>query len=164
IVEGLNQFSRDSEKYDENCHIHSILDNCHTMLNNQFKDRIQLHCQYNAEKDLIIGNSGKLHQVFLNILTNATQAIKDKGEVVVCTSITDKQTLEVSIKDNGEGISESELPKITDPFYTTKAPGEGTGLGLSITYNILQDHRGDITFASRKGVGTTVTVTLPFTK
>jgi signal transduction histidine kinase len=63
--------------------------------------------------------------------------------------------------DTGCGISEENLPKILDPFFTTKGPGKGTGLGLSITYNILKEHDGSIEFESKLGEGTTTKITLP---
>lgn len=70
----------------------------------------------------------------------------------------------ISIQDTGKGLSEDELKQITNPFYTTKSPGEGTGLGLPITYNIIKEHSGKLLFDSQLGQGTRVTITLPFSK
>ncbi|MCG8699837.1 MAG: ATP-binding protein, partial [Bacteroidales bacterium] len=67
----------------------------------------------------------------------------------------------IKISDNGIGIDKKDLSQITDPFFTTKPPGEGTGLGLSITYSIIKDHHGTIEFESEIKKGTTVTITLP---
>ena len=159
IVQSLNQFSRQNEKYDEECDINSIIENCLTMLNYQVKYGVTISKIFNNNVN-IKGNTGKLHQAFMNILLNAFQAINSKGEIIIKT-YSDQDTATIEITDNGEGISEEIIPKITDPFYTTKEPGEGTGLGLSITYNIIKTHKGKLEFNSEEGKGTTVRVILP---
>ena len=103
---------------------------------------------------------GKLHQVFTNIIINASQAIEQKGKISVSTS-TMGEEISVEISDNGHGISEEDISRITNPFFTRKDPGEGSGLGLSITYSIIKKHRGNITFNSKINDGTTVRVQLP---
>ncbi|MGE0078856.1 MAG: PocR ligand-binding domain-containing protein [Bacteroidales bacterium] len=162
IVRGLNQFSRDSKNYDEQCHIHSIIDNCLAMLYNQYKHKIDIEKFYEKEDVIVKGNVGKLHQAFLNILTNSIQAIKDKGSISVSTT-KNSSSLTILIADSGSGIKKEYLSKIMDPFFTTKDPGKGTGLGLSITYSIIQEHRGEIEFESEINKGTTVKITLPIT-
>ncbi len=97
---------------------------------------------------------------FLNILTNSGQAIQEDGIITILTDIVNEE-MQISITDNGSGISKDNLKKIFDPFFTTKEPGEGTGLGLSITFNIIQEHRGTIEFESEVGSGTNVTIKLP---
>jgi signal transduction histidine kinase/streptogramin lyase len=160
IVQGLNQFSRASDSDTEECHLHSIIDNCLVMLNNKLKHRIEVEKNYYKEDLIIMGNVGKLHQAFINILSNAMQAIPEKGQIIINTK-NENNTAIIEISDNGSGISEEDLSKITDPFFTTKDPGEGTGLGLSITYNIIHKHGGKLKFDSTEGKGTTVTVSLP---
>jgi signal transduction histidine kinase len=108
----------------------------------------------------LICNSGRLHQVFLNILSNAIQAIENNGTIDIRTR-TRKGRIIISISDTGCGISQDLLPKITDPFFTTKEPGKGTGLGLSITYNILRDYEGTLEFESQKDSGTKAIISLP---
>lgn len=161
IVKGLNQFSREKDVYDENCQIHSIIDNCLTILHNQYKNRIEVKKKYLEKTPVITGNVGKMHQVFLNIIQNAIHAIKEEGTITIKTK-TDSNNLIVEISDTGTGISKGILNKITDPFFTTKDPGKGTGLGLSITYSIIQEHNGEIEFISEEGIGTTVKIVLPF--
>lgn len=109
---------------------------------------------------------GKLNQVFLNILNNAIQAIKGrknqtvKGMITIATSeIND--TILISIKDNGNGISNDIMDKIFNPFFTTKDVGKGTGLGLSIVYRIIESHNGTIKVESEENIGTTFTLILP---
>lgn len=160
IVTGLNQFSHSSMSLDEDCAIHSIIDNCLIMLQNQIKYRIIVHKHFHESAIIIKGNSGNLHQVFLNVISNAVHAIPNKGEISIETK-TDLHNIEVQIKDDGEGISSDHLNKITDPFFTTKQPGQGTGLGLSISFNIIKEHKGELLFKSELGKGTTVKIILP---
>jgi PAS domain S-box-containing protein len=162
IVSGLNQFSRQSQNYDEICNIHSIIENCLVILNNQYKHRIEIILNYCEDELKIRGNSGKLHQAFTNILVNSIHAIKEKGVIIIETTQTHAEC-SITISDNGEGIDKKNLGKIFDPFFSTKKPGEGTGLGLSITYGIINDHRGTIQYFSEKGEGTKVQIKLPKT-
>lgn len=163
IVQGLNQFSRDSQNYDEICDIHEIIDNTLTVLNNQLKHKIEIIKQYEQHKYVVKGNVGKMHQVFLNILTNSIQAIEQQGQISIVTAI-ENNRVNISIADTGKGIAQENLKKITDPFFTTKPPGQGTGLGLSITYNIIQEHHGHLYFESELAKGTTTHIQLPITK
>jgi len=160
IISGLNQFSRNSSKNNELCNIHEIIDNSLLMLNNQIKHRIDVKKQYTNENFRLLGNVGKLHQVFLNILQNANQAIEDKGEIEVHTKVI-ADTFQIKITDTGSGIPKDIISKITDPFFTTKKAGEGTGLGLSISYSIIKEHNGLIEFYSDEKNGTCVEILLP---
>jgi len=163
IVESLNRFSRTNKSITENCDIHSIIDNCLLMLNNQIKNDIKIVKNFTNIPYELIGNEGRLHQAILNILTNAIQAINKKGNISISTNL-EKENLIIKIADTGSGISEENIKKITDPFFTTKDPGKGTGLGLSIAYNIIKEHKGSIKFESTEGEGTTVTITFPITQ
>jgi signal transduction histidine kinase len=96
----------------------------------------------------------------MNLLGNAAQAVRDRGEITVSTRI-DGDWVSVAVSDTGTGIPEDQLSRIFDPFFTTKPVGEGTGLGLSISYGIIERHRGAITVKSEIGVGTTFTVKIP---
>jgi len=160
IVSSLNHFSRTKESSSEYCNIHNIIDNCLVILNNIIKNRIEIVKNYTSDEYKLIGNEGKLHQAVLNILANAVQAINEKGIITITSEVEDKR-IKISVKDDGCGISEENLPKILDPFFTTKDPGKGTGLGLSITYNIIQEHAGTIEFDSHIGKGTRVIISLP---
>jgi signal transduction histidine kinase len=160
IVKGLNQFSRNNETLTENCEINSIIDNCLTMLNNQLKGRINIYKNISNEEIIITGNVGKLHKVFINLLSNASQSIDKNGTITITILKQDKSVI-IDISDTGHGISQENLAKITDPFYTTKDPGKGTGLGLSIAYRIIQDHKGKIEFHSELHKGTSVKISLP---
>lgn len=160
IVTGLNQFSRNSDSLEETCDIHAIIDNCVTMLSNKLKHKVELTKNYAPDKIIVKGNVGRLHQVFLNIISNALQAIPDKGNIIIKTKITEAKA-KIEIIDDGIGIDKKFLSKITDPFFTTKAPGEGTGLGLSIVQTIIKEHHGEMKFESEVNEGTKVVLSFP---
>jgi len=160
IVKGLNEFSRSNENNDEDVDIHQIIDNCLVILHHKFEYNIEIEKDYSITEIVIKGNVSKIHQVFINILDNAIQAIHQKGIIKIHTLIVEN-IVQISVEDNGCGIEDKYLSKITDPFFTTKDPGKGTGLGLSITYNIIKEHKGKIEFESELGKGTTVRILLP---
>jgi signal transduction histidine kinase len=118
--------------------------------------KVELH---KLEKPLIVEHdTGQIHQMLLNLMLNAIQAIDGSGEVNVDIVQRDG-TATVSVRDTGKGIKPDHLPNIFRPFYTTK--GHGTGLGLSLAKRIVEDHGGKITVASEEGKGTTFEVALP---
>jgi two-component system, NtrC family, sensor kinase len=103
-----------------------------------------------------------VNQVLLNLLNNSAQAMdKPRGRIAITTRSGGDGVVAIEVEDNGKGIEPEALPKIFDPFYTTKEPGKGTGLGLSIAYKIVNQHGGRIDVRSTVGTGTTVTVILP---
>ena len=159
IVSGLSHFSRAGEAMDEQCDIHQVLDNTLTLLTNPLKLKdIEIVKSYEANPGVLLGNGGKLHQVFTNIIQNAEQAIAKKGRIELATK-SESGILTVSISDTGMGMSPSVLQKITDPFYTTKSPGKGTGLGLFISQMIIDEHDAEMEVTSQEGVGTSFKVT-----
>lgn len=164
IVRSLNHFSRQGTSMTEKCDIHMILENCLIMMHNEAKYRINVVKNFTADHFVIRGNEGQLHQVFLNILTNAEQAIADKGTISIMTKVQEDNEFLMEISDDGEGISKENLARIKDPFFTTKEPGKGTGLGLSISYSIIENHKGKINFDSEAGKGTKVSIILPVEK
>ena len=163
IVKSLNQYNRSETLPFSKCNLHDIIDDCLVMLHNQNKNKIEVQKQYTKKQYIFEGNEVKLYQVFLNILSNASQAIDDKGRISIITDILNEE-IKISITDNGNGISQENLKKVFDPFYTTKDPGKGTGLGLSITYNIIKEHNGTIDIESQIGEGTNVIIKLPVKK
>ncbi|MBN1788998.1 MAG: GHKL domain-containing protein [Bacteroidales bacterium] len=163
IVTSLNHYSRHDDAPMIPCDIHTIIDNCLVMMSSQLKYKVEIQKIYTDRPYKLICNEGKIHQAMLNILSNAEHAIADKGSIIIATNV-EKSKLIITITDTGCGISQENLPRITDPFFTTKDPGKGTGLGLSITYNILQEYNGTLDFESQLGIGTKVVVTLPVTE
>ncbi len=162
IVNSLNQFSQNNNESSKDCCIHSIIDNCLIMLNNQIFDRVDIMKEYETNIPNVKGKVANLHHAFLNILTNSLQAIDNKGTIRIKTTLLNKKgKILVEIHDSGKGILQENIGRITEPFFTTKDPGKGTGLGLSITYRIIKEHQGDITFESEENNGTLVRVELP---
>ena len=103
---------------------------------------------------------GEIDQVFVNLISNAAQAMDGAGRLTLTTA-QEQGWIDVTISDNGPGIPASALPKIFDPFFTTKAPGKGTGLGLSIVRQIVTKHHGTIAVNSTEGTGTSFHLRFP---
>ena len=111
----------------------------------------------------MLGNDEQLIQVFMAIMLNAMDAMKEGGVLTIRTGWNTERGDEVyvEIQDTGVGISGTDLPRIFEPFYTTKTQSRGTGLGLSICYGIVEDHGGRIDVDSQPGLGSTFRVSLP---
>jgi PAS domain S-box-containing protein len=160
IVKSLNHYTRKDNQPKGHCNIHSILDNCLLIIQGQLPSGIIVKKDYSSKVGKLICNEGKLHQAFLNIFINAVQAIEDKGVIEIITRKVGSK-IQITIFDTGCGVREDNFSKITDPFFTTKDPGEGAGLGLSISLSIIDDHNGSLEFESEEGKGTKVIVLLP---
>ena len=118
----------------------------------------------NCDQSIIVqGYSQKLVQVFVNLLSNATDASAQGQSIIIDARIKGDNVL-LTVRDHGEGIKEEHLSKIFEPFFTTKIVGEGTGLGLSLTYNIIQEHGGSISVSSEYGDGCQFEISLPVIK
>jgi PAS domain S-box-containing protein len=118
--------------------------------------------RYAEQLPPVYGVKGQLHQVFINLITNAVHAMPEgAGHFVIETTVDDDENAQVLMKDNGSGIPPDDLARIFEPFFTTKGEGRGTGLGLSIVRNIVQQHGGDIHVDSAVGEGTTFKILLP---
>jgi len=114
-----------------------------------------------SELPAITCSPSQVNQVFLNLVTNAVQAMDGGKGTLTLTTRRDGDGIAVEVADSGKGIAPDVLPRIFDPFFTTKETGKGTGLGLSISYKIIQEHGGRINVASQPGAGTQFTVWLP---
>jgi two-component system, NtrC family, sensor kinase len=163
IVNNLLNFSRTGgvSEFTE-IDIGRVLDDTLQLLEPQLRgNQIEIVREYDPESPTVIGNSGKLQQVFTNLLLNARDAIPFGGSIKIATFSTDDHTLTIEIADNGIGIDPENVAKIYDPFYTTKGVGRGTGLGLAVSYGIVQEHSGHISVESTPGHGTIFRITLP---
>ncbi|MGD0275479.1 MAG: ATP-binding protein [Syntrophales bacterium] len=128
------------------------------------KKDVVLRTEFHHGDVCVMADSGRLRQVFLNLLINAMDAISTRGEIIVATEMLpalaeQAPRMVISFRDNGIGIPSVHLNRIFDPFFTTKKIG--TGLGLAVSHRIIQDHKGMIEVESRVGVGTTFRITLP---
>lgn len=159
IISDLRAFSRmDLEKPTE-VDLHRCLEIALNLLRNQYEDRITIVREYGTIP-MIKGYAGKLNQVFMNLLSNAIQAIPERGQIRI-TTLVERSEVVVKIRDSGIGIPHELMGKIFEPFFTTKPVGQGTGLGLSISYGIIQQHGGRIEVESEPGRGSTFSVRLP---
>ncbi|TSA55279.1 MAG: hypothetical protein D4R45_02730 [Planctomycetaceae bacterium] len=159
IVQNLKNFAHPG---DEKLKMVNINDNIESTLNivwNELKYKAIVCKEYGNIPD-ILGYPQQLNQVFMNILVNAAQSIKENGEIRISTRVVDGYA-EIKFTDTGVGIPKENLPKIFDPFFTTKDVGKGTGLGLHVSYDIVNKHNGTIEIDSMVNAGTTVTVKIP---
>ena len=159
IVTSLRHFARLDEGELKKADIHEGIEGAVTLVQHDLKGRVEIERHY-AELEPVMCYPGKLNQVFLNILVNASQAIENKGKITITTSNPGNE-IHVAIGDTGKGIPQKDLKSIFDPGFTTKGVRVGTGLGLSICYQILQQHKGRIEVESEVGKGSVFSVILP---
>jgi PAS domain S-box-containing protein len=163
IVNNLLNFSRtgSATEFGE-IDIAKVLDDTLQLLEPQLRrNQIEILRSYDRDSPRVYGNSGKLQQVFTNLLLNARDAIPDGGRITISTNSSEDGSLTVEVSDTGVGIAPENVAKIYDPFYTTKGVGRGTGLGLAVSYGIVQEHAGHISVESTPGQGTSFRITLP---
>ena len=162
IVQNLLSFAREMPPQWKAVDLNTILERTIQLRAYDFHSRgVSVSELYDRELPLVMGDSQQLQQVFLNILNNAYDAVRDTpGPCIEIATARKDEFVEVSFRDNGHGISEPD--RIFDPFFTTKQVGEGTGLGLSICYGIVKEHGGEILCSNNAGrSGATFTVRLP---
>ena len=159
IVTSLRHFARLDEGELKKADIHEGIEGAVTLVQHDLKGRVEIERHY-AELEPVMCYPGKLNQVFLNILVNASQAIEAEGTITITTSKNGNE-IHVAIGDTGKGIPQKDLKSIFDPGFTTKGVRVGTGLGLSICYQILQQHKGRIEVESEVGKGSVFSVILP---
>jgi two-component system NtrC family sensor kinase len=165
IIRSLRNFSRldedDLKPIDINEGLHSTL----VLVKNALPDNVKVIKDFgNLPKVECL--PGKINQVFMNLISNAIQAIKSnvkgrKEELLTIRTWYEENTVKISIKDTGTGMTEEVKHKIFEPFFTTKDVGEGTGLGLSIVFSIIEKHKGHIDVLSEVDQGTEFIITLP---
>lgn len=168
IVNGLLNFSRTSGTEFKEISLNQIIRDTLVLLEHQFKTaQVQVRLDLQDASPTILGNAGKLQQVFLNLFLNAKDAMTGGGTLHVSTESNGHAC--VNISDTGSGIAPENIQRIYDPFFTTKtAPKQGerrgTGLGLAVTYGIIQEHAGKIYADSKIGQGTTFHLEFPLVR
>jgi signal transduction histidine kinase len=160
MAQSLKDFSRLDRAPIASFDVHAGLDKTLLIAKNIVKHKATIRKFYGEIPEIECSPS-QINQVFLNIITNAAQAIETQGEIVITTKLYDEHNVAISIADTGCGIPEENLSKIRDPFFTTKQVGSGTGLGLSIVDEIIRSHHGDLLVESVVGKGSVFTVVLP---
>lgn len=168
IIRGLKNFSRLDENDTKPVDLNEGLDSTIMLIRSSMPSNIKIVKEYGSIP-LVDCLPGKINQVFMNLISNAVQAIKYKehqnnDESVHIKSWQDGNKVKISIKDTGTGMTDEVKNKIFEPFFTTKAVGEGTGLGLSIVFRIVETHHGTIEVLSKLNVGTEFILTLPTNK
>ena len=141
--------------------IHEGLEDTLTIINTLLKNKVEVVREYDEKVQEVDGFPGQLNQVFMNVIVNAEQAIKDKGTITITTRDTG-EGVSINIADTGCGMSAETVTRAFDPFFTTKDVGSGTGLGLSITFGIIKGHDGTITLESEIDKGTDFKIYLPY--
>lgn len=175
ITNGLKDFARADIDVKQPVDIRLILESAAMITENHYKPHADLVIEDKSLRPNLIGNSQKLEQVFVNLIINASDAIKEKvakkksesshyrGRISIQTDLSGRadRELKVLVIDNGIGMGPDVAGKVFDPFFTTKLDDKGTGLGMSIAYGIIEDHGGSISVESAMGEGTSFTIALP---
>lgn len=164
IVAGLLDFARQRQLMAQPTDINSLLEDCLSRLDKQPEfQKVKVVREFGQLPQVAVDGQ-QLRQVFVNMISNAVEAMADGGILTISTGVSrDGENVTISIADTGCGIPEENLGKLFTPFFTTKRQGRGTGLGLAIAYGIVKMHRGAIDVKSKVGEGTTFVVTLPTT-
>jgi signal transduction histidine kinase len=162
ITKQLLGFARHTEVSVSTAPIRRVIGDVLSFLEKEASYRnITLDLDIPADLPPLVTDRGKVQQIFLNLINNAFQAVFDGGRITIAATRLDGGKIAVSVSDNGCGISDDDLKRIFEPFFSTKKGSGGTGLGLSITYGLVQRLGGHIGVRSELGKGTTFTVTLP---
>jgi len=159
IVQALHNYSRGDDAVQREVNLSRSIDDSLDLLRHRLRE-----VQVKKEVDpaaRILGLPGQIDQVLMNLITNAAQALGEKGGIIRVAATLRGNQVVVTVQDNGPGIPADVLPRIFDPFFTTKDVGEGSGLGLSIVHGIVERHGGHIDVQSAPGQGTTFVLTFP---
>jgi two-component system, NtrC family, sensor kinase len=161
VVHNMLSYARKMEPRLEDVDVNDTVNQTITILENYARNNnIDIQTDLADDLPIIAGDQAQLQQVFLNLITNAIDAIGKNGLIEVKSRCTGSQ-IHVNIKDDGPGLTEDKLKKVFDPFYTTKESGKGTGLGLWVSYSIIEKMGGAINVSSEAGLGATFTVEIP---
>jgi len=176
LVSQILTFSQDNEKERRPIQLSFIIKEVIKFLRASLPSTIKIHQDLSKETRTILANSTQMHQVLMNLCTNAAQAMRDQGgsldveltevvldarEAALCPELKIGPYVKLTIRDTGHGMSPEILGRIFEPYFTTKAKGEGTGLGLAVTHGIVKNHDGAIYARSELGKGSTFEVYFP---
>jgi len=164
IVQNLLEFSRPASPQKKPLDLNNLLERTLQLHEHSLRrNNVEVDFRLQPNLPVVIGDANQLIQVFLNLITNAEQAIRevrDTGRIQIRAGRNGSQ-LAINVQDDGVGIRPEALPRIFDPFYTTKRPGGGTGLGLSICMSIIREHGGNIEAETLPAGGSAFTIYLP---
>ncbi|MGD9058759.1 MAG: ATP-binding protein, partial [Desulfobacterales bacterium] len=165
IVSNLLAFSRQSKMELKSVNINRLIEQTLFLNANLLKiSGVKVETHLDPDLPDMIGSEDQLQQVFMNLVSNAAEAIESKGSgrllIETRHSLRENKLL-VNFKDTGVGVTEKNMSKLFEPFFTTKKKGKGVGLGLSVAYGIIQEHGGSIYVESNAGESTQFNVKLP---
>jgi two-component system NtrC family sensor kinase len=165
IIKGLLGFSRAIPAEKNEMNVNNTIRHTLGIIQNQAKfHNVKIEVKADETLPTVRGDSSQIEQVFLNLLINASDAMNDKGRIVIKTSRTvvdESPYVEIEISDTGPGIPEEHISRLFEPFFTTKPVGKGTGLGLAVSHGIVRKHGGHIIVKSTPGEGASFYVRLP---
>jgi two-component system NtrC family sensor kinase len=165
IIKGLLGFSRAIPAEKNEMNVNNTIRHTLGIIQNQAKfHNVKIEVKADESLPTVKGDSSQIEQVFLNLLINASDAMNDKGRIVIKTSRTvvdESPYVEIEISDTGPGIPEEHISRLFEPFFTTKPVGKGTGLGLAVSHGIVRKHGGHIIVKSTPGEGASFYVRLP---
>jgi signal transduction histidine kinase len=174
LISRILAFSRRQHHRFDTMHLKSTIEAVLALLKPTIPASVMI--QFEADKDAIIsGNQTQMHQVLVNIINNAVDAMDGEGTIIIHMTpvpmgdaflrqfpkIKAQNYCKIEISDTGHGMDQPTMERMFEPFFTTKEVGKGTGLGLSIVHSIIEEHQGEITVASQLGHGTTFMILLP---
>jgi len=161
VVHSLIRFAQPSLVDHAPIELNSLIQEVCTLLENTTRNRIKIVESLTGEPLWIKGNGGDVNHILVNLGINSLDAMPNGGVLTFRTGVKDGNQVEVSLEDNGTGMTPEVLAHVMEPFYTTKEVGQGIGLGLSMTYGVVKAHGGSIEIASQPGQGTTVRLQFP---
>ncbi len=177
LVKQILTFSRQSEGQKKPLHLQEVVQEVFMLIRATLPSTIKIQEQLSASSDLVQADATQIHQVLMNLCTNAEHAMRDQGGVLTVRLETVEEVaadkpashlehtpgphLLLTVQDTGYGMPPEVLDRIFEPFFTTKGLGEGTGMGLAVVHGIIADHHGRITATSTPGAGTTMSIVLP---
>jgi signal transduction histidine kinase len=176
LVARILDFGRRNQHYEQKpIKINTMIENVMALLRPTIPSSVRINVIGAENNIVILGNQTQLHQVIVNIINNAVDAMYREGDVTIKISnilandeylqqfpkIANTSYCKIEITDTGHGMDQTTLKRIFEPFYTTKEVGKGTGLGLATVHGIIAQHRGEVTVSSQLGTGTTFTLLLP---
>jgi PAS domain S-box-containing protein len=164
IVSNLLAFARQSKMEPKGLNLNRLIEQTLFLNSNHLKlDRIKVETRLDPNLPDLVGSEDQLQQVFMNLVSNAAEAMEATGGLLSIESkhLLMEDKVQVKFRDTGPGIPEGNIPKLFEPFFTTKKKGKGVGLGLSVAYGIIQEHGGSIYVRSKRGKGATFEIKLP---
>ncbi len=179
LIKQIITFSRQKEQVKAPIEIEPVIREALKLLRSSIPKTIEMREHIEAAHSMILADPTQIHQVLMNICSNASYAMREKGGILDVSltpvevdaefanrhlDLTPGSYLRLTVTDTGQGMNKEIMERIFDPFFTTKKPGEGTGMGLAVVHGIVKNHGGAITAYSEVGKGSTFNVFLPMTK